>query len=158
MLEVKPEHLTLDRAHLQQANFQQASLIDLYGSECSKQQSKVDRIKNKLEYRSSQLKIEIRKNADVAKIKMTQDQVDCALTVEPEIVQLKEELLDAEEYLGQLKVAVEALRHKRDSINNEYKLAISKADAILNGDVDSDIKFREQTAAVEKATQASMNK
>lgn len=158
MIEVRPEHLALDRNHLQQANLQQASLTDLYGSECSKQQNKVDRLKNELEYKSAQLKIQIRSNADVAKVKMTQDQVDCALIVEPEIVMLKKEILDAEEYLGQLKAAVEALRHKRDSINNEYRLAISKADTIINGDVDSDIKFAAQCAAVEKATQASMSK
>ena len=155
MIEVRPEHLTLDKAHLEQAIFNQASWFDLYATECSKQQSKVDRLKNKLEYRSAQLKIEIRKNADVAKIKMTQDQVDCALFVEPEIVQFKEEFLDAEEYLGQLKAAVEAMRHKRDSIDNEVKLVTAKW-SLTDGDCDPDKKFEAQQAAVDRSIQESM--
>ena len=85
MIEVKKEHFALDRAHLEQAVLEQASLYDLYASECAKQENNVARLKNKLEYRSAQLKIEIRTNADAAKIKMTQDQVDCALAVESEV-------------------------------------------------------------------------
>lgn len=156
MIEVKPEHLHLDRAHLQQANFQQASLMDLYASECGKQQNKVDRLKNELEYKSAQKKIEIRANAEAQKIKMTQDQVDCALIVDTEIKFLKDNILDEEEYLAQLKAAVEGLRHKRDSINNEYRLAISKADTIINGDVDPDIRFKAQAEAIQDSINQSI--
>lgn len=158
MIEVKPEHLALDRAHLEEAILNQASLYDHYASECSRQQSKVDRLKNALEYKSAQLKIQIRTNAEVAKVKMTQDQVDCALEVEPEIQQLKGEILDAEEYLGQLKAAVTAMVHKRDSIENEVRLVLSKAGMLLDGSVSEDTKYDAQAAAVEAATQASMNK
>lgn len=157
MIEVKKEHFALDRAHLEQAVLEQASLYDLYASECAKQENNVARLKNKLEYRSAQLKIEIRTNADAAKVKMTQDQVDCALAVEPEVKQLREEILDAEEYLGQLKAAVTAMVHKRDSIENETRLVLSKATTIL-GSCDADTTFDAQCAAVEKATQQSMAK
>lgn len=156
MIEVKPEHLHLDRAHLHQANFQQASLMDLYASECGKQQNKVDRLKNELEYKSAQKKIEIRANAEAQKIKMTQDQVDCALIVDTEIKFLKDNILDEEEYLAQLKAAVEGLRHKRDSINNEYRLIISKADVIVNGDVDPDIRFKAQAEAIQDSINQSI--
>lgn len=157
MIEVRPEHLALDRAHLEEAVLMQASWYDLYATECAKQQNKVDRLRNELEYKSAQLKIQIRANADAAKVKMTQDQVDCALIVEPEIVMLKKEILDAEEYLGQLKAAVTAMTHKRDSIENEIRLVMSKAN-MISGDCDPDTKFAAQCAAVEKATQASMSK
>ena len=155
MIDVKPEHFNLDRAHLEQAVLTQASLYDLYASECAKQQSVLDRKKNTLEYISAQKKISIRANADAQKIKMTQDQVDCALEVDPEVHQLKEEILDAEEYLGQLKAAVTAMVHKRDSIENEVRLVLSKASMVVQ-DVDPDIRLDMQTAAVEKAINESI--
>ena len=157
MIEVKQEHLTLDRNRLEQAVLNQASLFDMYASECSKQENKVARLKNKLEYTEAQLKIQIRQKAEAAKIKMTQDQVDCALIVEPEVKMLKEEILDAEEYLGQLKAAVEAMRHKRDSIDNEVKLVTTKW-SMTDGDCNPDTKFNAQTRAVEEATQRSLEK
>lgn len=157
MIEVRPEHLALDRNHLEQAVLMQASWYDLYATECAKQQNKVDRLRNELEYKSAQLKIQIRANADAAKVKMTQDQVDCALIVEPEIVMLKKDILDAEEYLGQLKAAVTAMTHKRDSIDNEIRIVTTKAN-LISGDCDPETKFAAKCAAVEKATQASMSK
>lgn len=158
MIEVKREHLLLDRAHLRQANFQQASLVDLYGSEFSKQQNTVDRLKNELEYKSAMKKIDIRRNAEATKTKMTQDQVDSEVIADPEISALKVRILDAEEYLGQLKSAVEALRNKRDSINNEYRIAISKADSIIGCDVDPEIKMDLQAQAVQDAINESINR
>ena len=50
MIDVKKEHFALDRAHLEEAILNQASLYDLYASECARQQNKVDRLKNGLEY------------------------------------------------------------------------------------------------------------
>ena len=155
MIEVKPEHLTLDRNHLEQAVLNQASLFDLYATECSKQESKVARLRNTLEYKTALFRIEIRKNADAAKVKLVLDQIDCAVAVEPEIVQLKEEIVDAEEYLGQLKAAVEALRHKRDSIANEVRLVATKF-FLTDGDCDPDTKYEAQVKAVEEATQRSL--
>lgn len=157
MIEVRPEHLALDRNHLEQAVLMQASWYDLYATECAKQQNKVDRLRNELEYKSAQLKIQIRANAEAAKMKLTQDQVDCALIVEPEIKLLKDQILDAEEYLGQLKSAVTAMTHKRDSIDNEVRIVTTKAN-LISGDCDPETKFAAQCAAVEKATQASMSK
>lgn len=157
MIEVKKEHLQFDRAHLEEAILNQASWFDLYASECAKQENKIDRLRNELEYKSAQLKIQIRKNAEAAKIKLTQDQVDSALIMEPEIVILKEKILDAEEYHGQLKAAVEAMRHKRDSIENERALVLSKF-SMISGDCDPDTKFDAQCKAVEEATRASMRK
>lgn len=157
MIEVKPEHLQLDRAHLEQAVLNQASLYDLYASECGKQQSKVDRLKNELEYKSAQKKIEIRNQAEAQKTKMTQDQVDCALIVDPEVKFLKDKILDEEEYLAQLKAAVTAMVHKRDSIENEIRLVLSKA-SMVTADVSPDIRLDMQTSAVERAVNESMNK
>lgn len=157
MIDVKPEHFNLDRAHLEQAVLTQASLYDLYASECAKQQSVLDRKKNTLEYISAQKKISIRANADAQKIKMTQDQVDCALEVYPEVHQLKGEILDAEEYLGQLKAAVTAMVHKRDSIENEVRLVLSKA-SMITADVDDNVKFEMQKEAAEEALQRSLSK
>lgn len=155
MIEVKPEHLALDRAHLEQAVLNQASWYDLYASECGRQQNKVDRLKNELEYKSAQKKIEIRANAEAQKIKMTQDQVDCALIVDTEIKFLKDNILDEEEYLAQLKAAVTAMVHKRDSIENEVRLVLSKASMVVQ-DVDPDIRLDMQTTAVERAINESI--
>lgn len=157
MIEVKKEHLALDRAHLEQAILNQASWFDLYASECARQQSKVDRLKNQLEYVSADKKIAIRANAAASGGKApTQDQVDCQLIVDPDIKLLKDSLLDEEEYLGQLKAAVEAMRHKRDSIENERALVLSKF--TMDGDVSPEIREQARLDAIEKATQESMRR
>ena len=157
MIEVKKEHLALDRAHLEQAILNQASWFDLYASECARQQSKVDRLKNQLEYVSAEKKIAIRANAAASGGKApTQDQVDCQLIVDPDIKLLKDSLLDEEEYLGQLKAAVEAMRHKRDSIENERALVLSKF--TMDGDVSPEIREQARLDAIEKATQESMHR
>lgn len=157
MIEVKKEHLALDRAHLEQAILNQASWFDLYASECARQQSKVDRLKNQLEYVSAEKKIAIRANAAASGGKApTQDQVDCQLIVDPDIKLLKDSLLDEEEYLGQLKAAVEAMRHKRDSIENERALVLSKF--TMDGDVSPEIREQARLDAIEKATQKSMHR
>lgn len=157
MIEVKKEHLALDRAHLEQAILNQASWFDLYASECARQQSKVDRLKNQLEYVSAEKKIAIRANAAASGGKApTQDQVDCQLIVDPDIKLLKDSLLDEEEYLGQLKAAVEAMRHKRDSIENERALVLSKF--TMDGDVSPEIREQARLDAIEKATQESMRR
>lgn len=155
MIEVKKEHLALDRAHLEQAILNQASWFDLYASECARQQSKVDRLKNQLEYVSAEKKIAIRANAAASGGKApTQDQVDCQLIVDPDIKLLKDSLLEEDEYLGQLKAAVEAMRHKRDSIENERALVLSKF--TMDGDVSPEIREQARLDAIEKATQESM--
>lgn len=157
MIEVKKEHLALDRAHLEQAILNQASWFDLYASECARQQSKVDRLKNQLEYVSAEKKIAIRANAAASGGKApTQDQVDCQLIVDPDIKLLKDSLLGEEEYLGQLKAAVEAMRHKRDSIENERALVLSKF--TMDGDVSPEIREQARLDAIEKATQESMRR
>ena len=157
MIEVKKEHLALDRAHLEQAILNQASWFDLYASECARQQSKVDRIKNALEYRSAEKKIEIRNQAVVAGGKMpTQDQVDCQLIVDPDIKLLKDNLLDEEEYLGQLKAAVEAMRHKRDSIENERALVLSRF--TMDGDVSTELREKVRQESIDKAIADSLNR
>jgi hypothetical protein len=157
MIEVKKEHLALDRAHLEQAILNQASWFDLYASECARQQSKVDRLKNQLEYVSAEKKIAIRANAAASGGKApTQDQVDCQLIVDPDIKLLKDSLLEEEEYLGQLKAAVEAMRHKRDSIENERALVLSTF--TMDGDVSPEIREQARLDAIEKATQESMHR
>jgi uncharacterized protein with gpF-like domain len=155
MIDVKKEHFSLDRAHLEEAILNQASLYDLYASECARQQNKVDRLKNGLEYAEAQKKIDIRRNAEDTGKKMTQDQVDCEVVVDSEIVAIKQDLLDAEEYLAQLKVAVAAMVHKRDSIENEVRMVMSKV-SMTNGDVSSETRYDAQVEAVDRATQASM--
>lgn len=156
MIEVKQEHLQFDRAHLEWAILNQASLFDLYASECARQQSKVDKIKNALEYTSALKKIEIRANAEAQKIKMTQDQVDCAVILDHDIKFLKDNLLEEEEYLGQLKAAVEAMRHKRDSIENERALVLSKF--TMDGDVSPELREQVRQEAIDRAMQMSMGK
>lgn len=157
MIEVRQEHLVLDRAHLEQAILNQASWFDLYASECSRQQNVVDRLKNRLEYVSAQKKIEIRAQAAAAGGKApTQDQVDCSLIVDPEVQGIKEQILDAEEYLGQLKSAVEAMRHKRDSIENERALVLSKF--TMDGDVSPELREQVRQEAVDRATLDSLNR
>ena len=103
----------------------------------------------------AQKKIDIRRNAEATGKKMTQDQVDCEVVVDEEIVAVKTELLDAEEYLAQLKVAVAAMVHKRDSIENEVRMVMSKV-SMTNGDVSSETRYDAQVEAVDRATQASM--
>lgn len=157
MVEINKTHFLLDRAHLEEAVLKQASLFEYYASETARQESKVARLKNELNYKSAQRKIEIRANAAASKTKLTLDEVDCMVTTDPELHGLELQILDAEEYLGQLKSAVEAMRHKRDSIENERALVLSKF-TLINGDCSSDTKLEMQTNAVEEAINKSMNK
>lgn len=155
MIEVKPEHLHLDRAHLETAILNQASIFDLYATECGKQQNKVDRLQGSLEYTIAKKKLEIRDNAEAAKKKLTLDDVASLVLTDPQVVEAKNRLFDEQEYLLQLKAAVEALRHKRDSIDNEVRLVLSKA-SLITCDVDPDTKFDAQTEAIDRATRESM--
>lgn len=157
MIEVKAEHFQLSRTHLEDAVLTQASLFEHYAGEAARQESVVARLKNELSYKTAQRKIEIRANAAAAKIKMVQDEVDCQIETDPELCAIKAQILDAEEYLGQLKSAVEAMRHKRDSIENERALVLSKW-TMISGDCAPETKLDAQTEAVERATQESMKK
>lgn len=157
MIEVKAEHFQLSRTHLEDAVLTQASLFEHYAGEAARQESVVARLKNELSYKTAQRKIEIRANAAAAKIKMVQDEVDCQIETDPELRAIKVQILDAEEYLGQLKSAVEAMRHKRDSIENERALVLSKW-TMITGDCAPETRLEAQTEAVERATQESMKK
>lgn len=157
MIEVKAEHFQLSRTHLEDAVLTQASLFEHYAGEAARQEIAVARLKNELSYKTAQRKIEIRAKAAAAKIKMVQDEVDCQIETDPELRAIKAQILDAEEYLGQLKSAVEAMRHKRDSIENERALVLSKW-TMISGDCAPDTKLETQTEAVERATQESMKK
>lgn len=157
MIEVKAEHFQLSRTHLEDAVLTQASLFEHYAGEAARQESVVARLKNELSYKTAQRKIEIRANAAAAKIKMVQDEVDCQIETDPELRAIKVQILDAEEYLGQLKSAVEAMRHKRDSIENERALVLSKW-TMISGDCAPETRLDAQTEAVERATQESMKK
>lgn len=157
MIEVRKEHFEINRNKLEEAVLQQASLFDLYASECEKQRSKVDKMKNSLEYKSALLKIKIREEAESAKIKMTQDQVDCKLLTDLDITALKNQILEEEEYLGQLKAAVEAMRHKRDSLEIEKSLVLSKF-SMTTGDVAMDTKAEAYEAAMSESMRRSMSK
>ena len=83
--------------------------------------------------------------------------MDCQIDTDPELRALKAQIMDAEEYLGQLKSAVEAMRHKRDSIENERALVLSKW-TMISGDCAPETRLEAQTEAVERATQESMKK
>ena len=157
MIEVKPEHFQLSRTRLEDAVLTQASIFELYAGEAAHQESVVARLKNELSYKTAQHKIEIRANAAATKIRLVQDEVDCQIDTDPELRAIRSQILDAEEYLGQLKAAVEAMRHKRDQIENERALVLSKW-TMISGDCAPDTKLEAQTEAVERATLASMNK
>lgn len=157
MVEINKTHFLLDRAHLEEAVLKQASIFEYYASEAARQESKVARLKNELKYKSAQRKIEIRANAAATKSKLLLDEVDCMVATDPELRAIEGQILDAEEYLGQLKSAVEAMRHKRDSIENERALVLSKF-TLINGDCAPDTKLEMQTSAVEEAINKSMNK
>lgn len=55
-----------------------------------------------------------------------------------------------------MKAAVEAMRHKRDSIENERALVLSKF--TMDGDVSPEIREQARLDAIEKATQESMRR
>lgn len=158
MIEVKKEHFVLDRAHLEQAVLEQASLYDMYASEFARQQNVVDRLKNSLAYETAQTKIAIRANAAATKTKMTQDEVDCQVETDKKLANMRLSVLDAEEYLGQLKAAVEAMRHRRDSIENERALVLSKFSMLMDGDCSDETKAEARTTLTEQAIYRSMNK
>lgn len=159
MIEAKKEHLVLDRAHLEKANLEQASIFDMYAVECSKQQKVVDGLKRSLKYLVSNKRTEIRNNAAATKTKLILDEIDCQVNLDKEVQALEGKILDEEEYLSQLKGHIESLRIKRDSIANEFKLVLSKASLLLdNGTVDSELTERMQYDSMDKAMEDSLGK
>lgn len=159
MIEAKKEHLVLDRAHLEKANLEQASIFDMYAIECSKQQKVVDELKRKLKYLMSNKRTEIRNNAAATKTKLILDEIDCQVNLDKEVQELEGRILDEEEYLSQLKGHIESLRIKRDSIANEFKLVLSKASLLFDdGTVDSELTEKMQYESMDEAMQMSMSK
>ena len=159
MIEAKKEHLVLDRAHLEKANLEQASIFDMYATECSKQQKVVDGLKRNLKYLVSNKRTEIRNNAVATKTKLVLDEIDCQVNLDKEVQALEGKILDEEEYLSQLKGHIEALRIKRDSIANEFKLVLSKASLLLdNGTVDPELSERMQYDSMDKAMNDSLSR
>lgn len=159
MIEAKKEHLVLDRAHLEKANLEQASIFDMYATECSKQQKVVDGLKRNLKYLVSNKRTEIRNNAAATKTKLVLDEIDCQVNLDKEVQALEGKILDEEEYLSQLKGHIESLRIKRDSIANEFKLVLSKASLLLdNGTVDPELSERMQYDSMDKAMEDSLGK
>ena len=159
MIQAKKEHLVLDRAHLEKANLEQASIFDMYAIECSKQQKVVDGLKRQLKYLVSNKRTEIRNNAAATKTKLILDEIDCQVNLDPEVIALDGKILDEEEYLSQLKGHIESLRIKRDSIANEFKLVLSKASLLLDdGKVDPELTERMQYDSMDKAMEESIGK
>lgn len=159
MIEAKKEHLVLDRAHLEKANLEQASIFDMYAVECSKQQKVVDGLKRSLKYLVSNKRTEIRNNAAATKTKLILDEIDCQVNLDKEVQALEGKILDEEEYLSQLKGHIESLRIKRDSIANEFKLVLSKASLLLdNGTVDPELAERMQYDSMDKAMEDSLGR
>jgi hypothetical protein len=159
MIEAKKEHLVLDRAHLEKANLEQASIFDMYATECSKQQKVVDGLKRNLKYLVSNKRTEIRNNAAATKTKLILDEIDCQVNLDKEVQALEGKILDEEEYLSQLKGHIESLRIKRDSVANEFKLVLSKASLLLdNGTVDPELAERMQYDSMDKAMEDSLGK
>lgn len=159
MIEAKKEHLVLDRAHLEKANLEQASIFDMYAVECSKQQKVVDDLKRNLKYLVSNKRTEIRNNAAAQNKKMVLDEIDCQINLDQEVQELEGQILEEEEYLGQLKGHIESLRIKRDSIANEFRLVLSRASILLeDNSIDPSLTEAMQNESMDQAMIRSMSR
>lgn len=119
-------HLEVNRGNLEKCILQQASLYDYYAKEAAEVEAKVNRKKNDIEVKTAALKIQVRKNWTEAKAP-TIDQIEAIVITDAELQALKSELFDLMEYHGKLKARVAAVTQKRDMIETEVKIILSKS-------------------------------
>lgn len=110
------EDVSFDVAHLDEAMLEQPALLAYYGVLASKAQYQVDRNKQLMEIREAQIAAKIREEAAESGQKLTEKALEQQLVVNSVVVKQRKALNESKEVYEAIRIAVEALKHKKDMI------------------------------------------
>ena len=115
----------LDTANLMAEVCRQASLYDYYGEQAVNARDARDRTLNKLDQRTAEVELAIRKAAADSGTKLTEGAIHSQVECDPELIQLRDEVVTANKNLGILDTAVRALDHKKSMIEVASRLTLN---------------------------------
>lgn len=124
MTQINTSHFELNRANLDSAAMQQASLYDYYGHEMNLAKDKLSRLENRMELLQADVRTYEKENWKGAKAP-TIDDLKCAVIKNPKVMELQQEIFEAELEVNELSTAVKAMEHKRDMIGVMAKFVLS---------------------------------
>lgn len=110
------EDTRFSEATLSEELERQASLIAHYGVALGKAQHQSDRFKHRLEIKTAQVAKRMRDEANDEGRKITEKQIELDLSLSPTVIKARANYNEAKAVHETLKVALEALRHKRDAM------------------------------------------
>lgn len=115
----------LDIMDLQTEIGKQTSTYAYYSDQLVEAKADRERLLNRLDLRESQIELEIRKDAEDSGQKLTETRIQSLIKVRDEIVELKEQIVQANKAVGILATAVEAMEHKKAMISNAVSMAVT---------------------------------
>lgn len=115
----------LDIMDLQTEIGKQTSTYAYYSDQLVEAKADRERLLNRLDLRESQIELEIRKDAEDSGQKLTETRIQSLINVRDEIVDLKEQIVQANKAVGILSTAVEAMEHKKAMISNAVSMAVT---------------------------------
>lgn len=115
----------LDIMDLQTEIGKQTSTYAYYSDQLVEAKADRERLLNRLDLRESQIELEIRKDAEDSGQKLTETRIQSMIKVRDEIVDLKEQIVQANKDVGILSTAVEAMEHKKAMISNAVSMAVT---------------------------------
>lgn len=115
----------LDIMDLQTEIGKQTSTYAYYSDQLVEAKADRERLLNRLDLRESQIELEIREQAEASGQKLTETRIQSLIKVRDEIVDLKEQIVQANKAVGILATAVEAMEHKKAMISNAVSMAVT---------------------------------
>lgn len=115
----------LDIMDLQTEIGKQTSTYAYYSDQLVEAKADRERLLNRLDLRESQIELEIREEAEKSGQKLTETRIQSLIKVRDEIVDLKEQIVQANKAVGILATAVEAMEHKKAMISNAVSMAVT---------------------------------
>lgn len=103
----------------------QTSTYAYYSDQLVEAKADRERLLNRLDLRESQIELEIREKAEASGQKLTETRIQSLIKVRDEIVDLKEQIVQANKAVGILATAVEAMEHKKAMISNAVSMAVT---------------------------------
>ena len=131
----------IDIHALDEELFRQPSLFIKWAEKLANATTERDRIKNKLELLRGEVALDIREHSDAYKFKITEETVKSLVETAPEIVEIKEELLQANEKVNILTAAKMAIEQKKSMLESVVKFLITRFHSINYNDIKKTLDF-----------------
>lgn len=150
-IEATDRDLELDLKDLAPAVARQSSLYDYYGQLAADARADRDTAVNKLDRRTAEVELEIRKAATAAGEKLTEAKVSAMVDADPELNSLKADVVEKNRELQHLETKVRALDHKKTMIECAVRLSISKSNGMSMDGAVTDWSAEDSQASIRKS-------